>query len=385
MVHILGERRNKMREHGEWKDIPGAAGWDMQRKGPKEKPCGVKLRYGQEGNGHCVCRKERIPFAKAILEGTDHEVVAHEPNATDMFKRLQEHYGDGIRDYKRVALKQPGNWVATVDRIADGGWRIEAVWATPDDWIVDGGLDSLHEHLSYDEAFDKFCELVDATLTNRTWTVERMLAECKKARPELYWTSGGHGWTSDVVSQQQQAYPAITVAHSNNFCVAVKHNAAGWKEYTTPQEALDAFLKLVDEMKPKVVYGLKLLREDYTSIDQSRQGRVHYPLGKEIKVHGNGSYVAIKGNVFSGGMGPILVVVKCREPLDTQKLTHSAMNNGPPGGIECFRMVTALLPIIPNLKRVDPAAIRAFEEVDINLIGITNLSDEARAWILERL
>ena len=60
-----------------------------------------------------------------------------------------------------------------------------------------------------------------------------------------------------------------------------------------------------------MIYGLKLLREDGSSIRED--GRVTYPVGEWVDVPGNGAYVAVTGGVTSGGIGPMLAAFECTD------------------------------------------------------------------------
>ena len=85
----------------------------------------------------------------------------------------------------------------------------------------------------------------------------------------------------------------------------------------------------------KRVYGLKLLREDFGSINDV-PGRIIYPLNKWVTVPGNGAYVAISDGLTSGGVGPVLAAFECRDPV---------RNVSAPIGVICYRKVKRLAKI----------------------------------------
>ena len=82
----------------------------------------------------------------------------------------------------------------------------------------------------------------------------------------------------------------------------------------------------------KKIYGLKLLREDFVSLNDDHF-RIIYPLNEWITVPGNGAYVAITGGLMSGGVGPVLAAFECRE---------SVGNDSAPEGVICYRKVKRL-------------------------------------------
>lgn len=89
--------------------------------------------------------------------------------------------------------------------------------------------------------------------------------------------------------------------------------------------------------------GLKTLRADGSSLRE--EGRINYPLPKKGKpgawmdVPGNGCYVAMSSNLYSGGIGELHAVMECEGETDTEET--------PPTGVATFRRVR-ILRIIGN-------------------------------------
>ena len=91
-----------------------------------------------------------------------------------------------------------------------------------------------------------------------------------------------------------------------------------------------------------MILGLKLLKNDGESLNDSH-GRVKYPAdGSWVTVPGNGAYVARTGGLTSGGFGPTLAVIECDD--STRKATDA------PAGVECFGRVRRVPELEVKLK-----------------------------------
>ena len=75
-------------------------------------------------------------------------------------------------------------------------------------------------------------------------------------------------------------------------------------------------------------YGIKLLREDSGSLTNDHV-RVFYPENTWVDVPGNGAYMALTDGVTSGSEGPVLALLECEKPTETDG----------PVGVTCFSRV----------------------------------------------
>lgn len=234
---------------------------------------------------------------------------------------------------------------------------------------------SKRKHLDYattQPAFDKFMELINEKHP-LFWSAEEILERCEEVRPDLNWIRGTRGWTTAIVTATLGDYPAIVGSDEDDKKCRVyrKHNSGtgtgtGVEEFDTTQEGFDRFIELINEKHPQAIFGAKLLRPDWTSINQLPGGRVHYKVNEWQGVPGNGAYVAVEGSLTVGGVwsgdGGVVAIMKCkneREDVDR------------PGGIRCFGTVKALLPNIHNLKEVSSALYEDILQYGFNLLPVT--------------
>ena len=101
-----------------------------------------------------------------------------------------------------------------------------------------------------------------------------------------------------------------------------------------------------------MILGLKLLKKDGESLNDSH-GRVKYPAdGSWVNVPGNGAYVARTGGLTSGGFGPTLAVIEC-DP-ESRRAAGAV-----PAGVECFGRVRRV-PELEIALKADDAWAKAY-------------------------
>ena len=89
------------------------------------------------------------------------------------------------------------------------------------------------------------------------------------------------------------------------------------------------------------IVGCKLLNSNNQSLTTDYK-KVTYPVGKWIRVPGNGAYVAVNGGLTIGGIGPVLAYFECEDPTGAEA----------PSGVTCFRRVKRLADPAP--ERISP-------------------------------
>ena len=77
-----------------------------------------------------------------------------------------------------------------------------------------------------------------------------------------------------------------------------------------------------------IAHGIKLLQGDDGSLTNDHV-RVFYPENTWVDVPGNGAYMALTDGVTSGSEGPVLALLECEKPTETDG----------PVGVTCFSRV----------------------------------------------
>ena len=122
-----------------------------------------------------------------------------------------------------------------------------------------------------------------------------------------------------------------------------------------------------------MIIGCKFLTSDSKSLTDEFD-KVTYPINEWVTVPGNGCYVAITGNLTSGGTGPILAYLECEEPTGAPA----------PEGVICYRRVRRLPDpspdITPELKGEvarDAPDLTSTQRIELAMLS----TKEQRGWV----